>query len=454
MIPNDFLERMKNMEGLDFGAFCTALEGDAVRAFRVNTLKTDAGTLLPLLPFSAEPLPFAADAYYAPDTKVGAHPAHHAGMMYMQDPSAISAVAAACPQRGERVLDLCAAPGGKSTQLAAAVAPDGVLVANEYVTARCRILEGNIERLGVSHAVVTNLSTDKLAVFYGPFFDLVVADVPCSGEGMFRKYEVAGEEWSLENVTACAVRGRGILEDAAACVADGGRLLYSTCTFSLDENEHNVDAFLTAHPEFSLIPVPDTIRENTADGINFKGHRHDMTPCRRFYPHISPGEGQFVALFKKKDTGVGAKQPSGGLDGRLSKADAATVEAFLRDTLMTVPAGKLLQLRDTVYLAPDIPIPKGGVFAAGVPVGTLTKGRVVPHHHFYSAYGKLFLRQLPLSHGDSRVEKYLSGEELDVPELGGARGFVAVLFENAPLGGGKLSDAKLKNHYPKGLRNR
>ena len=454
MIPAEFLERMKAMQGLDFAAFSAALEAPAVRALRVNTLKTDSARLLPLLPFKAEPLPFAENAFYAPEDKIGAHPAHHAGMLYMQDPSAISAVAAAAPTRGQTVIDLCAAPGGKSTQLAAAIGDGGVLVSNEYVPARCRILQGNVERMGAKNVIVTNLDTRELADFYGAAFDLVVADVPCSGEGMFRKYEVAGEEWSPAHVTMCAERSREILENAAALCAAGGRLLYSTCTFSLEENEQNIDAFLTTHADFSLVAVPAALAAVTANGVNFEGAAHDMTLCRRFYPHLSPGEGQFVALLERRaDAAVtpatGQKKPT-----FLSRADEATVRAFLADTLVDAPAGNLILWRDTVYLAPDFPIPSRGVFAAGVAVGTLTKGRVVPHHQFFSAYGARFARRLELSATDPRVARYLAGEEIAAPELVGNDGFAALLFEGSPLGGGKAVSGRLKNHYPKGLRNR
>ena len=423
-------------------------------ALRVNTLKTDAARLLPLLPFTTSPLPFAENAFYATEEKVGATPAHHAGMLYMQDPSAISAVAAALPSRGARVIDLCAAPGGKSTQLAAAIGTTGVLVSNEYVPARCRILQGNIERIGAKSTVVTNLDTAALADFYGAAFDLVVADVPCSGEGMLRKYEVAGEEWSPEQVLACAARSRGILENAAALVAPGGRLLYSTCTFSLEENEQNIEQFLTSHPDFSLCAVPAALAAVTADGITPAGAAHDLSLCRRFYPHLSPGEGQFVAVLgRDADAPTIAKGPKSHAP-TLSPADARTVADFLADCLTAPPAATPVLLRDTVYLAPDLPIPPRGVFAPGVALGTLTKGRLVPHHQFFSAYGADFRRQLCLSADDPRVLAYLRGEEIAAPELQSQGGFAALLFEGAPLGGGKAVSGRFKNHYPKGLRNR
>ena len=453
MIPEAFLARMKNMPDLDFEAFCTALEQPAVRALRVNTLKTDANTVRALLPFETTPLPFAENCFYAPADKVGGLAAHHAGMIYMQNPGAISTVLCAKPKSGLTVLDMCAAPGGKSTQLAAAIAEGGMLVCNEYVPARAKILQGNIERLGCPRAIVTNLSTDQLADFYGSCFDLVVCDVPCSGEGMLRQYEVASEEWSEENVRLCAERGREILQNAARCVKPGGQLLYSTCTFAPEENECQIDRFLSENPDFSLLPVPAEIAAVTANGVNFEGLSHDMTATRRFYPHLSPGEGQYVALLQR-DADAPTTPTRADAVSAPNKKDAQTVWDFLKDTLESLPQGRLVQLRDDVYLAPALPIPPRGVYTPGVCVGTLQKGRIIPHHQLFSAYGSAFCRKLNLAHGDARVESYLRGEEIAAPELNGQNGFAALLYEGAPLGGGKAVDGRLKNHYPKGLRNR
>ncbi len=453
MIPNKFLARMRDLlNDTDYEAFCAALGDPPVRAFRVNTKKATAERLLPLLPFATKPLEFLPDAFYATDEKVGALPAHHAGMLYMQDPSAISAIAATNVSCGARVLDLCAAPGGKSTQLAAAIGDDGILVSNEYITARCRILQGNVERMGVANTVITNLSTDVLADFYGATFDLVVADAPCSGEGMLRKYEVASEEWSEENVVLCAARQREILHNAARLVAPGGQLLYSTCTFSLEENEQNVAYFLDTHPEFSLIPVSPAIAAITADGIRVGGR--DLSLCRRFYPHLAKGEGQFLALVVRNGVDAPRKQPkSSGVP--LSRAEQELLTAFLTDTLEAMPEGKPLRLRDSIFLVPDMPLPPSGVFAAGVCIGTLGKNRIDPHHQLFSALGKHFRRKLHLTATDPRVAQYLRGEEIDCPELKNEKnGYVCVLFEGAPLGGGKCVNGKLKNHYPKGLRNK
>ena len=446
-LPRAFLSRLSALPGFDYAAYCRAMEGPDVRAFRVNTGKTTDETLLALLPFETSPVPFLPHAYYAADEKVGGLPAHHAGMFYMQDPSAMCAVAAAGKLTGARVLDLCAAPGGKTTQLAAAVGPDGVVVSNEYVTARCRILQGNVERMGLCNTVVTNLSPAALADFYGPVFDLTLVDAPCSGEGMFRKYDHAAAEWSEANVTMCAERQREILDAAALTVAPGGRLLYSTCTFSAEENEANVADFLTRHPAFSLIPVDPTVERITAPGIAAGGR--DLSLCRRFYPYLSPGEGQFVALFRRED-GEKANMPRDGAT-LPDKAAAKTAEDFLRDDLTARLAGRLALCRDALCLAPDFPLPPRGVFCAGVTLGSVQKGRFLPHHHLFSAFGSRFARRVALSPGDARTAAYLAGLEIAC-DCG--NGYAAVLYAGAPLGGGKAACGTLKNHYPKGLRAR
>ncbi len=446
-LPQAFLARLSALPGFDYAAYCRAMEEPDVRAFRVNTGKTTDETLLALLPFETSPVPFLPHAYYAADEKVGGLPAHHAGMFYMQDPSAMCVVAAAGELAGARVLDLCAAPGGKTTQLAAAVGPDGVVVSNEYVTARCRILHGNVERMGLCNTVVTNLSPTALADLYGPVFDLTLVDAPCSGEGMFRKYENAAGEWSEAGVSASAGRQREILDEAAKTVVPGGRLLYSTCTFSMEENEANVADFLTRHPSFSLIPVDPAVEKITAPGIDAGGR--DLSFCRRFYPYLSPGEGQFAALFRREDDGK-ANIPR---DGAVfpDKIAAKTAEDFLRDNLTARPAGRLTLCRNDLCLAPDFPLPPRGVFCAGVTLGSVQKGRFLPHHHLFSAFGRQFARRVALSSDDPRTAAYLAGLEI---ACDCENGYAAVLYEGAPLGGGKAVCGTLKNHYPKGLRAR
>ena len=240
----------------------------------------------------------------------------------MQDPSAMATVWAVELSEGMTVLDSCSAPGGKTTQIAAAVGESGIVVANEYEAKRCRILQGNVERMGAKNTVVVNLDTAEIAELYPQKFDLVLCDAPCSGEGMFRKNKLAIDEWNEDNVTMCAERQREILSNVAKCVAPQGILLYSTCTFSLEENEMNVAWFLDSHKDFELVPVSDILSRHTSDGICLDGCGYDMTLTRRFYPHVSNGEGQFIALMRRSFADSDRTEIR---SGRTSSA-AATVE--------------------------------------------------------------------------------------------------------------------------------
>lgn len=328
MLPKAFLARMKELLGGDYPAFLQSMETGPVRALRVNFLKTSS------VPADIEtkPLPFSGGGYIFSRNFVGHHPLHHAGAFYVQDPSAISTVAAANPvlRRGMRVLDLCAAPGGKSTQLAGMLQGTGVLVANEISGERCRILRQNMERMGVKNAVITSFDAQRIAAYYPDFFDFVLVDAPCSGEGMFRKYPEAVKEWSEENVTMCARRQKEILENAAKTVAGGGYLLYSTCTFSLEENEQVVHWFLTEHPDFSLLPVAADVAAVTAEGISVGGR--DLSAARRFYPHLFSGEGQFFCLMQRSGGMRGKEQFPSALRS-LTGEEKKAAEAFLQTPL-------------------------------------------------------------------------------------------------------------------------
>ena len=458
-LPTEFLARMEALLGADYPAFAEALAAEPVKALRVNPIKISADAFSSAAPFSLKPIPYAPGAFIVDAAEgAGKSPLHHAGAYYMQDPGAMAA-AASLPDEvfvpGMRILDVCAAPGGKSTALAARAAScGGTLLANEYVASRARILAGNIERMGLSNVVVTNTDSARLAEWYPGYFHLVAADVPCSGEGMMRKSENAVTEWSTDNVKLCAARSAEILKNAAKCVAAGGYLLYSTCTYAAEENESLIAAFLDAHPSFSLVPVREEVRAHTADGIDVTGENPALLHCRRFYPHIAPGEGQFIALMRRDESDMArggiiktaAKLPA--------KADLAAAEAFLREALGHTLPGLMLCGGNLTAFDGDLPIPPAGVVSAGVTLGELRRGRIVPHHHLFMAYGKEFPAKLVLAPEDARVMRYLAGEEIESD----AAGYTAVLLDfggtHLTLGGGKSSGGRLKNYYPKGLRVR
>lgn len=474
MLPVEFKERMKTLLGVESERFFAEIEGEiAVRSFRVNQIKLTAEDFEASSPeIDRRAALFPSGAYYTDEKFPGSLPCHHAGMIYMQDPSAMATVHAVRIEEGAKILDSCSAPGGKTTQLAAFAGDRGIVVANEYEAKRCRILQSNVERLGCRNTVVVNLDTAVLSETYPETFDVVLCDAPCSGEGMFRKNSLAVDEWSPENVRMCAERQREILANVAKCVAKGGKLIYSTCTFSLEENEMNVAWFLDNFRDFELVDVLPELENITSDGICLEGCPYDMKKTRRFYPHVSKGEGQFVAVLARScgdgeryDDRVSKKdKKKKNAQEKQSREDAellASASDFLRENLREDYADDvkydLIALNGRAYLKPDIDLPKYGIFAAGVCVGEMLGRKFAPHHQLFSAFGRSFLRRMLLKQSDPETADYLKGLEIKTAGReefeGKADGWAAVLIDNCPLGGGKISGGICKNHYPKGLRN-
>lgn len=456
MLPEKFKDRMKRLLKEDYSAFIKAMtEDEPVRAFRINRIKVKSPEIITET-LGDKGIPYEPSGFILRDgIQIGKNAFHHAGAVYVQDPGAMAALPAVDIPEGARVLDLCAAPGGKSSKLAEAVGESGFLVSNEYVPKRAKLLVGNFERLGVKNAIVTSLDTSELSKLFDGVFDLVVADVPCSGEGMFRKNPEAIGEWSEENVIACKRRQAEILENAAPLVAPGGIILYSTCTFSVEENEENVLEFIEKHGDFTLVPVHERLLPYTAPAIDVSGNHPEIeTAARRFYPHICGGEGQFVAVMKRN---ARSTERGGFLykDSTLapSREQTRTAEDFFASNLVERPRGRLAKYGENlVLISHGCPVPPKSVFLSGVLVGEIRGSILFPSHQFFSAYGELFKSKLDIKPGDPMLEKYLRGEEM--PTDGSLAGWCAVTTDGIPLGGGKASGGKLKNHYPKGLRSK
>lgn len=440
MKMDDYFARMKNVLGDNYDRFLETVDKPPYRAIRVNTLKIQPEELLPLLTFAGEQVPFSPDGYYVNADRLGKHPLHHAGAFYVQEPSAMSAVTALDVQPGDKVLDLCAAPGGKSTQIASRLSGTGLLWANEVVRPRAHILLSNIERMGVKNAVVSNMTPDNLCGRLEGFFDRVLVDAPCSGEGMFRKDKEAIFEWSVEHSLACSERQRAILDSAAAAVKPGGFMVYSTCTFSEDENEGVVKHFLSQHPEFELV---DT-------GCRFGVPTMDK--ALRIYP-FNGGEGHFVAKFKKL-----RGKPYKGAMYTYIEPDAderRMIDEFITDILRNpsfrhihVIDDRILDLPDTELL-PDLD--GMNILRAGVKLGDFKKNRIEPHHNLATSLTPYeFKRRLILSYEENLTARYISGEELEVDTWINGWGVAAV--NGVTLGLGKAVNGHLKNKYPKGLR--
>lgn len=445
-LPIAFENRMKTLLGEEFEAYRSALENPPVKGFRVNTEKIRFEEFEKINPFSNEKIPYVKNGYYLDYEKVGNHPYHHAGLLYVQEPGAMAPAECVEIEPDWCVLDLCAAPGGKSTQLKMKLGENGVLVSNEIISSRCKILTGNIERLGLQNVVVTCMDSARIADTFPSTFDLVMVDAPCSGEGMFRKEEVAVEEWSEANVQMCAKRQAEILENAVKCLKSGGIIVYATCTFSLEENEMTVDAFLQNHPEFELVPVHERVAEYTCDGIRFKGCKtENIHLARRFYPHKAKGEGQFMAVLQHRGE-KGTRRPE---TSKAAKPNPVVTD-FLADTLTDYNPAYVCEYNgNPIYYNNHLPIADGRAFCCGVTIGEIRKNYILPHHQFFMALGGKFKRKINLSLESAELVKYLHGEEFDTDC---ENGWAVVTVDGYTLGGVKVSGGRAKNHYPKGLR--
>ncbi len=447
-LPAEYAERMKSILGDEFSEYEKALSESPIKGFRINTDKISTEDFEKLNIFSDKKIPYVENGYYLNFEKAGNHPYHHAGMIYIQEPGAMAPAECLDINPDWKILDMCAAPGGKSTQLKNKLGENGILVSNEIIPSRCKILTGNIERLGLKNTVTTCMDTSKLAKTFPDTFDLIMVDAPCSGEGMFRKEEIAIDEWSIENVKKCASRQLEILDNAVMCLKNGGYIIYATCTFSLEENEMVIDSFLNSHPEFEIIPVNKPVYENTCDGIKFENCKcENINFARRFYPHKSSGEGQFMAVLHNKNEYNEFKFNRNKKS--ILKIDK-TVTDFLDDVLMEYDLSKVIMYNNNpVYFTPDFEIEKGTAFSCGVTIGEIKKNYILPHHQFFMAMGKVFKRKINLSSESEEIRKYLHGEEIDTDC---SNGWAVVTVDGCSVGGAKVVNGRAKNHYPKGLR--
>lgn len=438
-LKKDFLDEAKEIFGEDYEAFLASYAEKPFKGISVNTLKTSYEQLEQLLSFELTKTPMYINGYYinSETESLGNNPLHHAGSFYVQEPSASAPVSLLNVHEGEKILDLCAAPGGKSAQIAALLNHSGLLWSNEIVKSRAQILLSNLERMGVRSVVVSNCHPDALCERLNGFFDKVLVDAPCSGEGMFRKNHDASDEWSREHVKTCAERQLSILESAASAVRDGGIIVYSTCTFSREENEGVICEFLRRHSEFSVDETEPLF-----------GRKSGIKGGARISP-LEGGEGQFMIRLMKNGDGL-SNENSYKFGKRTDSVKLA--ENFIGEIFCTVPKGTVEVIGDRAYLFPgNIPELSGlGVIRAGVLIGEIKKNRIEPAHALFSAFSADYFRNaLNLSILDERVEKFLKGEEID---CNAQKGYTLFAVEGISTGFGKCSCGRMKNKYPKGLR--
>ena len=480
-IPPLFLDRVSRFLGEEYGAFAAALNGSPVSGLRVNTLKLPPEQFAAISPFPlGERVMWCPSAFVLPSPfgrgdrgeAPGKHPYHLAGLYYLQDPSAMAPAELLAPQPGERVLDLAAAPGGKTTHLAALMKGEGLLVANDIKTKRVNHLAVNVERWGAGNVVITNETPERLADHFGTFFDRVLVDAPCSGEGMFRKDMGARANWSPEMVAGCAARQTNILRVAAKLVRPGGYLLYATCTFAPEENEAVMARFLEQFPEFEVAALPrfpgfmsgkpewlsliaehaENAEKNKRNSAGFvlSAVNETLHGAMRLFPHRVAGEGHFICLLQRRD-GIKTADEQSVRAPHPSHAQLALWTAFARETLIIdFETIRLRVFGGRLYLVPeDLPDISGlRVVHPGVWLGNFKKNRFEPAHplalYLHPGQAKNVLN-LP---SDGReIVAYLRGESITSD---GTPGWVLVSVDGWPFGWGKRVQGVVKNHYPRG----
>lgn len=459
-LPIEFEKKMKAFLGNEWDDFLYSYDNNRFQALRFNTLKVQSQEermrILKTLKISSDKkVSWADEAYYFDENvRPGKHPYHEMGLYYIQEPSAMSAAALLAPKPGMRVLDLCAAPGGKSTQLATYLGDSGLLVSNEINTQRSRILSQNIERMGIKNAIVTNEDSFVLASHFPGFFNAIQVDAPCSGEGMFRKLPEAIEQWSMENVAICAARQKEILDNAAVMLKPGGTIVYSTCTFSRKENEDVIECFLERHPDFTLEEM------------------------ERFWPHKVDGEGHFVAKLVRRgcvDTDLKAdrktkknknsKNRKNETKPALTKENMNLLSEFLDETISEdmaawIKNSRLVMFGEQLYRLPDMEVDIKGlkVQRAGLHIGEFKKQRFEPSHSLALALKISEAKNVvKLTCDNPQTIGFFNGQSVMLSDEQAAeckKGWALVCVDGYPAGWGKVNGAQVKNHYPKGLRNK
>ena len=459
-LPIEFEKKMKAFLGNEWDDFLYSYDNNRFQALRFNTLKVQSPEermrILKTLKISSDKkVSWANEAYYFDENvRPGKHPYHEMGLYYIQEPSAMSAAALLAPKPGMRVLDLCAAPGGKSTQLATYLGDSGLLVSNEINTQRSRILSQNIERMGIKNAIVTNEDSFVLASHFPGFFNAIQVDAPCSGEGMFRKLPEAIEQWSMENVAICAARQKEILDNAAVMLKPGGTIVYSTCTFSKEENEDVIEYFLEKHPDFTLEEM------------------------ERFWPHKVDGEGHFVAKLVRRgsvDTGFKSdrqtkkiknnKNRKNETKSALTKENMKLLSEFLDETISDdmaalIKNSRLVMFGEQLYRLPDMEVDIKGlkVQRAGLHIGEFKKQRFEPSHSLALALKLSEAKNVvKLTCDKPQTIGFFNGQSVMLSDEQAAeckKGWALVCVDGYPAGWGKVNGTQVKNHYPKGLRNK
>lgn len=447
----EFINKMKNILGEEFESFIHSYEEKPLKGLRINPLKVNTEEFLKISPFALEQIPWCSTGFYYDEKDApGKHPFHEAGLYYIQEPSAMAVAEFIKPKDSERILDLCAAPGGKTTQIAGKMNKRGILVSNEINYSRAKILAQNVERMGIENCAITSERPDKLEKNFMGYFDKILVDAPCSGEGMFRKDSETIEEWSLDNVCMCADRQLKILSSADKMLKPQGTIVYSTCTFSPEENEGVIEKFITEY-NYEILSIENIyFDKGKPEWIN--SDNIELRNTVRLWPHKVQGEGHYIAVLKKKSDFHDSKKP----DLKKVKYEKPPKEfmEFCMDNL-NISENNVIQFEDRIYkpIDEDFFKMKGIQFIKrGFLLGTVKKNRFEPSHGWSHALKKEDVKRcLDFPLDSQEIRKYLKGESFYVDA---EDGWALITVNGFSLGWAKVVDGILKNHYPKGLRTK
>lgn len=454
-LPEDYQNRMQEMLGDEYLQYLDSFNHSYGQTLRVNQLKMEPADFIRRFLLNGQVSWCDTGFYYEGDERLSANPYYHAGIYYLQEPSAMAPAAFLPVEPGDKVLDLCAAPGGKSTALAARLQGEGFLLSNDISASRCKPLLKNMEMAGVTNSVITCEAPEKLSGRFAGYFDKVLVDAPCSGEGMFRREPSMVKSWSAEEVKRYAVLQREILFHAAKMLRPGGYLLYSTCTFAKEEDEQTVEYFLEQHKDFSLQELP--FCEGIEMGrMEWTLHgREDVRNCRRFLPHKVKGEGHFAALFKKEESADSSfGSVSGDWNTKEQKVSKEKIPEAMEDFMRDISDWKqwkkrIFFIKERAFLLPKhCPSLQGlRIVRSGLYLGDCLKKRFEPSQALAMALkSSEYKKSISFPAEDIRIEKYLRGEtvEIDNTEI---KGWTLFCVDGFPLGWGKCDRGRLKNKY-------
>ncbi len=456
-LPDAFRDKMKMLMKDEWEVFAEAVEAPAHKGIRYNTLKIDEVAFKKNVSFAKKSVPWCSTGYEIDkEIRPGKHVAYYAGLYYVQEPTAMIPAEVLSPRPGDMVLDLCAAPGGKTTQLACMLNGEGVIVANELVTSRSKILKENTERMGIVNSVLTSAFPEKLLPAFAGSFHKILVDAPCSGEGMFRKNPDAAKEWSPGRVAACAERQKKLMMTVDKLLACGGEVVYSTCTFSPEENEQVMEAMLeTGRYDAVPLALPGIVGRGRPEWT-LHGTKA-VSSALRVMPHEVPGEGHFIAKLRKTADDFDAlpSKGKGAKNSAFDRADKKTLKSlknFCDETGMLYPRGEIFRVGDVLFTPPEgfnaARLSGMRLLRCGIPLAEVKKNRVEPTHTLAMTLSPENFGNVYDTEDDEIAFAYLKGEPLAAP----VKGWCLVCWHGFPLGFGKGDGGIIKNHYPKGLR--